>query len=184
MRNLPKHIGLCGNPKSGKSTIADMLAKQYGGFVIDDGMILRQAVPILFGIPEYEPFTQEGKAKVYDVCGRQESVRQMLGELGNWLEDRYGPEFMPVRAMEIAEKHFPYAPLYIYPSVRKTQGSAYKRAGGLIIEVENPKVGPSGNAFDVWDKSYVDLVIRNDPSESSLEDLERIVEDSFRQFMV
>ena len=165
------HIGLCGNPKSGKTTIADMLAEEMGGVVIDDGLILRKAVPILFGIPEDEPFTQEGKAKVYDVCGRQETVRQMLGELGNWLEGRYSELFMPIRAMQIAKEEYPDKDVFIYPSVRKFQGKAYKDAGGVIVEIENPKAPKSPNAFDVWDDSVVDFWFTNDPTIMSLEGL-------------
>lgn len=170
-----RHVALCGWPEGGKNTVARMLEDEFCGQIIDDGWILRKAVPFLFGVPEDEPFTHEGKAKTYSVLGREESVRQMLGELGNYLEGRYGEDFMPVRAMQIAEQLHPEANFYIYPSVRKTQGRAYRRLGGIVIEISNPLVGDSGNAFDRWDPSFVDLRIINDPLTMNLDELREYV---------
>lgn len=174
--NVPiKHIALCGHPKSGKSTFADMMAEEYGGVVIDDGLILRKAVPILFGIPEEECFTQEGKAKVYNICGKEVSVRQMLGYLGNHLEGMYSEHFMPVRAMQIANELYPEAPFYLYPSCRKTQGHAYKERGGIVIKIDNPRVEVSENAFDAWDESAVDFTLLNDPENTNLDMMRNVV---------
>jgi hypothetical protein len=170
-----RHVALCGWPKCGKSTIAAMLEDEFGAQIIDDGMILRKAVPVLFGIPEDEPFTQEGKDRVYNVCGREETVRQMLGELGNYLEARYSDEFMPIRAMQVAQKLYPAANFYVYPSVRKVQGRAYKRMGGIVVQIDNPNAPPSDNPFDRWDKSFVDITINNDPSEMSLDELRAFI---------
>jgi hypothetical protein len=173
--NQIKFVALCGNPKSGKSTVARMLEDEFGGVLVDDGLILRKAVPILFGIPEDEPFTQEGKVKVYDVCGREESVRQMLGELGNYLEERYSPDFMPTRSLAIARRDNAHAPFSIFGSCRREQGRCYKRNGGIVIEVDNPLAAPSGNIWDEWDRSCVDFRLHNDPRELSLDDLRDMV---------
>lgn len=171
-----RHVALVGNPKCGKSTIAQMLEDEFGGVVVDDGLILRQAVPILFGIPAEDCFTQDGKAKVYNVCGvKDEAVRVMLGELGNYLEERYSPEFMPLRAMEEAVKGFPNAPFYIYPSCRRDQGRTYRRGGGVVIQIDNPLAPASPNIWDQWDRNCVDLAITNDPEAWGLDELREYI---------
>lgn len=166
-----RHIALCGWPQSGKSKVAEFLEDEFGGVICDDGLILRRALPILTGIDPEDPFSQEGKARRYKIGEREETVRQGLGELGNYLEARYGDDIIPIRTMELAQEEHPNAPFYIYPSCRKAQGRAYKRMGGVIIEIDNPKACDSGNDFDRWDRSCVDLIIRNDPDEMSLDDL-------------
>lgn len=170
-----KHLALVGHPKAGKSKIAEFLEEEFGGVIIDDSLPLRKALPILTGIPEGLCFTQEGKASTVRVGDREEIVRQGLGELGNWLEARYGEEILAILAMKHAVEAYPDAPFYIYPSVRKTQPRAYRRQGGVVIQIDNPTVGPSGNAFDVWEASQVDLRIDNDPRLLSLEELREYV---------
>lgn len=157
------HVALVGNPKCGKSTIAEMMAEEFGGVVIDDGEILRKAIPILTGIPQEWCYTQEGKVQTVRVGERDEIVRQALGELGNWMEGRYGTHIMPLRAMELSSERHPDAPFYIYPSCRKDQGWAYRKQGGLVIEIANPRAKPTGNAFDLWDEDCVDMVLYNNP---------------------
>lgn len=166
-----KHLALVGHPKCGKSTIAEMLVDEFGGVIIDDGLPLRKALPILTGIPAGLCLTQEGKASVVRVGDRDEVVRQGLGELGNWLEARYGEEILALLAMNYALENHPKAPFYIYPSVRKTQPRAYRRAGGIVMQIDNPRVGASGNAFDVWEASSVDIRLMNDPDELCLDEL-------------
>lgn len=170
--NDVRFIGLCGVPRCGKSTVAEMLADEFSGVIIDDALILRQAVPILFGIDISEPFTQEGKAKEYFVCGRRMTVREMLGELGEFLESRYSPDLKTMRAVNYALKAYPSAPFYILPSLRLDQGLFLKTLGGVVIEVVNPRVQPTGNGFDEYNKSFVDFQIIND---TSLEDLREFV---------
>jgi hypothetical protein len=167
-----RHVALCGHPKSGKSEVARILEDDFGGVVVDDGLILRRAAPILLGFDPDLPFTQEGKATTIRAGDRVEQVRHSLGELGNYLEARYGEDIMPLRAMQMANEEHAEANFWIYPSVRKGQGRCYKRHGGVVVQVNRPGFGPSGNAFDVWDESAVDIVIEND---GSLDDLrERI----------
>lgn len=170
-----RHVALVGNPKCGKSTIAQMLEDEFGGVIIDDGLILRRALPILTGIPEDWCFSQEGKASAVQIGDREEIVRQGLGELGNWMEARYGEEIMALRAMQLAAAEHPEASFYIYPSVRKTQGRAYRRMGGVVIQVDNPHAPPSGNGFDEWDRSCVDFVVTNDPGEMGLDELREYI---------
>lgn len=167
-----RFVGLCGLPQAGKSRAAEFLADEFGGVIVDDALILRQAVPILFGIDPSEPFTQEGKSKLYNVCGRVETVREMLGELGKYLEQRYSPELKIKRAVNYALKEYPNAPFYILPSLRLDQGLFLKKIGGVVIEIENPRVSPTGNDFDEYNRSYVDFQIVND---GSLDDMREFI---------
>lgn len=170
-----RHVALVGWPKSGKDTVARMLEEEFGGVIVDDGAILRQALPILTGIDPDLPYSQEGKATVVRVGDREEQVRHGLGELGNWLEDRYGQDIVPIRAIEIAQQqHGDAYPFFIYSSVRKAQGRVYKRYGGVVIEVARPGAGDSGNAFDWYDPGLVDITI---PNNGSLDDLRDFVKE-------
>jgi hypothetical protein len=170
-----RHLALVGWPLSGKSTVAEILVDEFGGVIVDDGLILRKALPILTGIPEESCFSQEGKASVVQVGDRPEVVRQGLGELGKWMEGRYGKDVMPLRAMQLAQQTDPGASFYIYPSVRMEQGRVYRRHGGVVIQINNPTVKPSANDFDRWDPNCVDMEIENDPSTMSKEDLREFV---------
>ena len=167
-----RHVAICGWPKSGKDEVARMLEDEFNGVVVDDGAILRETLPILLGIDPMLPYSQNGKATRVSVGDRSEQVREGLGELGNWLEDRYGPYIMPIRAMQTAQEKHPDANFYIYPSVRKEQGRAYKMAGGVVIEVARPGVGDSGNEFDCYDRKLVDITLTND---GTLDDLRALV---------
>lgn len=162
------HVGLVGWPTCGKTTFAEMLEDEFNGQIVDDGLILRRALPILLGGDPQAPFSQEGKATSRLVGDRTETVREGLGELGNYIEARYGEDIVPVRAMEIARQEHPNARFYIYPSVRKRQGRVYRRAGGIVIQVDRPGADDSGNVFDRWDQSNVDLIVRNDGSLADL----------------
>lgn len=164
MKTLPKYIALCGWPKSGKDTVADEIARQAGAFKMDDGLVLRRACPILFGYDKAFPFSQEGKATLIDLPDGQETVREGLGELGKWLEDRYGEQFLPWRAIRMAQTHEAKTGTerYLFSSVRKTQGLTYKKNGGVVIQVRRPGVNSSPFDFDKFDESLVDVIFEND----------------------
>lgn len=176
---IPRYIALCGWPKSGKDEVAKSLARYFATITIDDGHCLRQAAPTLFGCDAIDPYTQEGKSRVYETIAGPKEVRWMLGELGNALENHFGEGFMPYTAMEHAERRVvpgQSRPRFVFPSVRKSQGQFYKAKGALVVEVHRPGVEDSSHAFDAWDKSYVDMTIIND---STLEALDRAVHEAF-----
>lgn len=156
-------IALCGWPGAGKTEIANFLFDDFGVHTMDDGRPLRDAAITLYGLTEWHVSTQEGKASFVEVCGQQVQVRQLLGDLGQMLEDRYGEQIVPEMAMRQVEnlrQRHPSA-RFCFPSVRKTQGLTYRRAGGLVIEVVRAGVHPSPYAFDRYDSSLVDARIVN-----------------------
>lgn len=154
----PNLIALCGHPKSGKSTLAEELAAEFGYTILDDGVVLREIAVNQFGISPDDVLTQEGKAKLVDVAGTVMSIRQVLGKIGNGLENQFGPYIIPY----LASLRMSPGKRYVMPSVRKTQGHYWKRLGAVVLEVRNPMAGPSGNDFDVFDDSVVDGYVRND----------------------
>lgn len=163
---LPRYIALCGRPKSGKSKVQEYLNEIFGVQPIDDGKVLREACKILYGLNDNDVYTQEGKHGFVDICGKSFQVRDLLGELGNMMEDTYGEFFMPEAAVREANKYG--YPTFSFGSVRKTQGHFYKQQGGIVIEVIRPGVPESPYDFDKYDQNIIDHQIHND---GSLEDL-------------
>lgn len=176
--SFPRYIALCGWPTAGKDEVAASLNNHFGAVIIDDGLCLRKAVPHLFGCEPDDPFTHKGKSKVYDTIDGPHDVRWMLGELGTALEDRFGDGFMPHNAMKHADdiRKTTRQQVFVFPSVRKTQPQYYKNKGGFVVEVQRPTAIDSGNDFDRWDQSVVDMTIHND---STLEALDRAVHNVF-----
>lgn len=170
---LPRFIGICGNPKSGKSLVQDILLENYGVQPVDDGFILRDIAMRHFGASHEDVHTQEGKAKLAywpdgspilddrEIAGSEKehmTWRQVLGRVGEQLELLIGPYVMPMTACAPLKGPGPFS----FGSVRKTQGNYFKQRGGLIICINNPLAKPTGNAFDVFDESLVDVWIEND----------------------
>jgi hypothetical protein len=134
------------------------LAARYGAVIVDDGMCLREAVMKLYGLSWHDVSTQDGKAKVIPVCGREWPVRQLLGDLGNFLEGFYGDQFMPERA--VASTADIQAPFFVFPSCRKNQALTYQRQGGIVVELRRPGCEPIYD-FDRWDSALVDYELDN-----------------------
>ena len=161
----PPYIALCGWPKVGKSTVAELLRDIFGTIVVDDGRPLRDAGKTLFGLTEHQVTTQEGKASFVNVCGRDYEVRELLGKLGADLEARYGEQFTAEAALHYVNRirrEYQGSRTFVFPSVRRSQGLTYKKAGGLVIEITRKGTTPSPHAFDDYDHSLVDMIIRND----------------------
>lgn len=178
-KNLHKYIALCGWPKSGKDTVSDMLMGELNAIVIDDGLPLRQAAPILFGYDPLLPFSQEGKSTLIDTPNGQATVRETLGETGKFLEQKYGEQFMPWRALQAAKASRLHDTChFIFPSVRKTQGMTYLKNGGVVIEIKRPGYDSSPYDFDWYDPALVSYTIENN---GTIEDLREEVRSCIRR---
>lgn len=155
---LPRIIALCGNPKAGKSEVQKMLHRHYGYEPIDDGHVLREFAVEKLGLSWDDVATQEGKVRETEILGKTWQHRKVLGEFGKVLEGMFGEWIMPF----IATRNLDPNKRYSFGGCRKTQGLFYRQMGGLVVEIDNPDAGPSGNDFDLWDKSAVNYVLRND----------------------
>lgn len=162
------YIALCGAPGAGKTTIANILNRLYSAQIVDDGLCLRQACMKLYNLTWDDVATQEGKNKTRMIGGRLFTHRQLLGDLGALLEQFYGEQFMPERALESIAGQV--APAFVFPSCRKTQGITYNNAGGVVVEVVRPGFEPI-NDFDFYDKSLVKYHIFNDVSSNWMQNL-------------
>lgn len=176
---MRKIIALNGWPKAGKSAVADILERRFGAVIVDDGVILRQAAPVLFqGIDPADCFTQEGKLKPVVINGKTYTVRQALGYLGQCLEDFFGEDYIPDQTVRRIEQ-LPDAPYYVLPSVRKGQGHFYNAYGATTFEIDR-RVPPSENPFDVWDGNAVYEVIPNHGDLTQLE--EEVMRSMYHRF--
>jgi len=159
---VPRYIALCGNPKSGKTEVQNILKESYGTHPIDDGFPLREFAVNNLGLTWDQVLTQKGKLEYVEILGRRWQVREVLGELGNRFESMFGKHVMPFMAVQQTYR-VPGAPKsFSFGSVRRDQGLYYKERGGLVIGIRNPQAGPSIYEFDQFDHSVVDLWIDND----------------------
>lgn len=171
-KSLPTIFALCGWPKSGKDEVARVIQKYTNGKHVDDAMPLRQAAPILFSFDPSYPFSQDGKSKkITTADGRKHEVRQLMGDLGMMMEEKYGDQFIPRSAVLACEvyKVTENVENFIISSCRRNNGKTYKENNGLVIEVRRPGVGPSEYEFDKWEEDFVDCVIVNDGTIEQLE---------------
>lgn len=155
---LPRLVGICGNPKSGKSEVQKILAEEIGYEPVDDGQVLRRFCIDYLGMTEDDVYTQEGKARYTEILGKNWQNRDILGTLGKQFESMFGEQILPF----IATRNLHPAKLYSFGSVRKIQGAFYRSLGGIVIEVRNPDAKPSGYDFDWYDPALVDVSIDND----------------------
>lgn len=153
-----KLIALCGAPGAGKTTVQQYLISAHGVLPVDDGEPMRDFAVRHAGLNRWHVSTQEGKASTVVVPGgKRVQVRDLLGRLGNAIEELLGPDAIPEMAITKCNDHRAYS----FGSVRKNQGAVYKRHGGLVIEIVRPGYAPT-NDFDRYANDCIDFSINND----------------------
>lgn len=176
-----KLVALCGYPGAGKSTVQEIISRRFGIEPQDDGLPLRRIAMEMWGLSWEDVFTQLGKKKSIVICGKPYSIRQVLGDLGQILENYFGEQVVPEAALRCAFEQYTSTsypvPGISFGSVRKTQGLTYRKRGGYVIEVFRP--GCVANyAFDEYDKKLVNVTINN--TFATVEELEEEVVRAFR----
>jgi hypothetical protein len=157
---LPRLIALCGKPGSGKSLAADLLAEAHGYRIHDDGGPLRAIAMDYFGCSESDVFTQAGKKREIRINGRTITVRQLLGEIGEAFEEKFGANMVPQMSANAQDPR----QRYVIPSVRHDQGYFWKEMGALVVEIDRPGTPNSPFPFDRYSRGAVDVTVRNTPS--------------------
>lgn len=158
MTAVPKLIALCGNPLSGKSTAADLINRLFGHELADDGLPLRKIAMDYLGLSEHQVFTQEGKKEKVTLNGREWEVREILGEIGNAFEEKFGGDIIPIMSHNARPKNSSA----VFGSVRREQGLYWRNQGALVLEIVNPLAGPSPYEFDTFNPTYAHKQIIND----------------------
>lgn len=158
--SLPKIIALCGNPGAGKSTAADLLFEIYGYELVDDGLPLRRIAMDYLGLTPDQVFTQAGKKQIVQLNGRDWTAREILGEIGNAFEEKFGGDVIPLMSHQLMKKT--PGKRFVCGSVRREQGHYWKAHGALVIEIDNPDTPPSEYEFDTYSKAAIDRVVLND----------------------
>lgn len=158
MSAVPKIIALCGNPTSGKSTAAEIIQEVYGHVAADDGRPLRMIAINYMGLTHEQVFTQAGKLEKVMLNGRAWTVREILGEIGNAFEEKFGGDIIPIMSHNAQPKDA----FLTFGSVRREQGRYWKEQGALVLEIKNPLAGPSPFEFDRYNPEYADHIIFND----------------------
>lgn len=187
----PRIIALCGNPGAGKSTAQNILHAAYGYQPVDDGLGIRQIAVEQMGLTWDQVTTQAGKREKVMLNDREWVVRDVLGELGNALEEKFGPDIIPLMAyrannIELVPTRNP-PQRYSFGSVRREQGWFHKKHGGLVIEIRNPQAPVSPYAFDAYNPMAVDGHVDNDglsrglSAEDALKDLSAKLTALYRQ---
>ncbi len=154
----PKLIALCGNPMSGKSTAAEIISACYGHTLADDGLPLRKIAMDYLGLTTDQVFTQAGKLEYVILNGRKWQVREILGEIGNAFEEKFGGDIIPI----MSHNAQPKGQFSVFGSVRREQGRYWKEKGALVLEIVNPLAGPSKFEFDTYNNAYCHAQILND----------------------
>lgn len=155
---LPSIIALCGHPTSGKSTAAELIFEIYGHKLADDGLPLRKIAMDYLGLTPDQVFTQEGKLETVMLNGREWTCREILGEVGNAFEEKFGADVIPLMSLNST----PALSRVVYGSVRREQGKFWRDRGALVLEIVNPLAGPSQYEFDRFNPEYCHAQIQND----------------------
>lgn len=154
----PRLIAICGRPGSGKSEVQKILA-QHGYQPVDDGACVRDFAVRHLGLTVDQVSTPDGKREVIDIADRKWVSRKVLGELARAIEGLFGEFAMPWIATRSLGPG-----MYSFGSVRMRQAAFYKQLGGLVIGVRRAGVEPTGNTWDEFDESLVDIWIENNGS--------------------
>lgn len=157
-KSPPRLIALCGNPTSGKTTAAELIGKLYGHRLVDDGLPLRRIAVDYLGLTQDQVFTQAGKLETVKLNGRDWQVREILGEIGNAFEEKFGGDIIPLMsfATTTPDEHL------VFGSVRREQGLFWRNKGALVLEIVNPLAGPSPYEFDRFNAEHCHGRVIND----------------------
>lgn len=177
MPSLPPLVALMGNPRSGKTTAARILGHLGGYELVDDGRPMREIAMRHLGLTESQVFTQDGKLETVTINGRNWVVREILGEIGNAFEEKFGGDVIPLMSKNsLGDAYFDPTRRFVFGSVRREQGFFWKKEGAMVIEIVNPAAPPSPFEFDVFNASMAHVRIQNDGLSRGLAPVEAMLD--------
>lgn len=152
-------IGLCGRPHSGKGEVRCILESQFGFYPINTKLPLIQATSALTGIDESALHSQKAKATMF----RGYQYRQIMGKVGDAIENMFGESFLIERALD------PYKYSdgnFVVDALRKSQTKTFP---GYVVEIVSNRGIETHNNFDLYDRDRIDYIIENNGSLGELE---------------
>lgn len=174
--DYPRLIALCGKPTSGKTTVAELLRDTLAYNIADDGLPLRHIAMQHLGLTHHQCFTQEGKLEAVALNGRQWTAREVLGEIGNAFEEKFGGDIIPMMTHRSLTK----TGRYVMSSCRRDQCGYWRNQGALVLEILNDDVPESPYEFDRYDPGYAHAQIANHGpfrSEDMLDNINKLMDD-------
>lgn len=156
----PKIIGICGQPQHGKTT-AQAILETIGVRAADDSAELRLLAMRKWDLTWGHVSTQEGKASIITAYGREMTVREAVGLLGQEDEKEFGSNIWVERALSKLLASGDTTPVSL-GSIRMNQGAVVKAAGGIVVEIVDPRKSPSPHDFDQYEARNVDIRVEND----------------------
>jgi hypothetical protein len=164
MRDLPPIVGLSGYARSGKDSVADYLAREYGYRRVAFGDHLKKFVTAVF--PDVaERVDQLGWEKAKEIL----EVRRALQRVGSAGRDHIHPDVWIISALRELDDE---ATLIVVSDVRfPNEATLIQNQGGPVWRLERQGYGPAGN--DITDTSLDDYegfaaTINNDGDLESL----------------
>lgn len=129
-------IGICGYPKSGKTTAAKYLAHSKGFALCDDSFYLRKAATSFLQIPVTDALSQEKKEGLVTLPEGQITLREYLGRFGKALEREFGQNVIPYLYNEIMlSSDIGNA---VLTSLRMDQPLFWESKGAIILQIVRP----------------------------------------------
>jgi hypothetical protein len=167
-----KLIGLTGKARSGKDTVALMLASRHNFMRMAFADPLKEGVAAMFNWPVELTHTQEGKEMLSPTWGI--TVRQALQDVGTLMREKFGADFW-IKRWQLEYAAIMNDAHVVVSDVRyENEAEMIRAMGGTIIHIQREGAGLEGAAASHSSESGIqmddkDLVLHNNGTLKELE---------------